>query len=71
MPFKITHTKWLETEVARVMGVILMPKFWHRAWTDQSLKVALNDIGLDYSLPEVEELNDELHKLSIVEDVPG
>lgn len=69
MPFKVTDKKWLEKESARVGEIILMPKFWHRAWTDQSLHEALNGLGLTYSLPEVRLLNDELHNQGIVEDI--
>lgn len=69
MPFKVTDTKWLETESARVTSIILMPKFWHRAWTDNSLQATLAEIGLYYSMPEIRELNDELHKQGSVEDV--
>jgi len=68
MPFEVKHDKYLATELERVTSIILMPKFWNRAWTIQSLKTALNDIGLDYSLPQIKELNEELHKAGIVED---
>jgi len=68
MAFKVTDAKWLEVESARVASLILMPKFWHRAWTRQSLKQELDKIGLEYSMPEIELLNDELHKQGIVED---
>lgn len=70
-PFKVKHSKWLEIETSRVEALILMPKFWHRDWTPQSLQEALLEIGLEYSLPQVEELNDEMHRQGIVEDIPG
>lgn len=69
MPFKVTREKWLETETSRVVDIILGVKFWHKAWTPQSLRKALAEIGLDYSLPQVREINDELHRRGIVEDV--
>ncbi len=68
MPFKVKHAKWLETEVARVGGLLLIHKFWHRAWTKSSLKQSLADLGLSYSMPEIKELNDALHAAGIVED---
>jgi len=68
MPFKVAPAKWLEKEGDRVEEIILMPKFWHRAWTPDSLKDALNELGLEYSLPEVQELNNELHRRGVVED---
>lgn len=70
MPFRVSHTKWLATETDRVQAIILMPKFWHRAWTPQSLQEALLDIGLDYSMPQILEINEELHRRTVVEDVP-
>lgn len=69
-PWRVTHATWLTTELERVKSILLVPKFWHRAWTVQSLKEALGDIGLVYSIPQLQEINDELHRLGIVEDVP-
>jgi hypothetical protein len=68
-PWRVTHAVWLATETERVKDLILVPKFWHHKWTPHSLKVALNDLGLDYSLPQMEEINGELHRLGVVEDV--
>lgn len=71
MSFKVTHKVWLKTEADRIESLLLMPKYWRRAWTPQSLKAELLDpIGLDYSMPEILQLNDELHTRGIVEDVP-
>lgn len=69
MPFKVAHAKWLGVETNRVESIILVPKWWHRAWTDQSLKQMLAELGLDYSMPEIQEINDELHNRGVVEDV--
>ena len=69
MPWKVTQTKWLQVETDRVESIILMPKFWHRAWTPESLQEALADIGLEYSMPEIELINDELHTRGVVEDL--
>jgi len=68
MPFKVATAKWLQVEADRVEAIILMPRFWHRAWTPQSLKTTLEEMGLGYSLPEVEEINEELHNRGVVED---
>ena len=71
MPWKVEHARWLQVETDRVASIILMPKYWHRAWTPQSLKEELKEpIGLEYSLPEVEEINGELHRRGVVADVP-
>ena len=69
MPFKVTDAKWLETEGNRVEQIILMPKYWHRAWTRQSLQQALlKEVGLEYSANQIALINDELHARGIVED---
>ena len=70
MPFKVKLDRWLETETNRVGDLLLLPKFWNRAWTPQSLKEAISEIGLNYSMTEIEKINDELHNRGIVEDVP-
>lgn len=70
MAFKVSHTKWLQVETDRVEAIILMPKFWNRAWTAQSLKDALEELGLDFSLPEIQEINDQLHLRGVVTDLP-
>mgnify|MGYP001559718056 FL=1 len=69
MPFRVSHATWLRVEADRIQSIILMPRHWRRAWTPQSLQEALHDIGLDYSLPDVQALNDELHRRGVVEDV--
>jgi len=68
-PFRVKHSKWLETEAARVAEIILVPKFWNRAWSPESLKAALKELGLDYSMTDIEEIIGELHAQGIVEDV--
>ena len=68
MPWKVTHDKWLQVEADRIEALILMPRFWHRAWTAQSLQLELAAMGLAYSLPECAEINDELHRRGVVED---
>lgn len=72
MAFKVKHDVWLQNEADRVQGIIFMPKYWHRAWTPQSLKKELADpIGLHYSMSEILKINDELHRRGDVEDIPG
>ncbi len=70
MSFSVTKEKWLETESNRLAGFVLMPRFWHKTWTDKTLHEELLKIGLKYTLDEVTTLNDALHKQGIVEDVP-
>src|SRR3990167_4315111 len=69
MPWRVTDATWLAVESARIKDIILTPRHWRRAWTDQALKAALEDIGLVYSMTEIRLLNDELHRLGVVEDV--
>ena len=69
MPWKVTAAKWLQVETDRVLSIILMPKFAHRAWTPESLQEALKEIGLEYSMPEIQLINDELHTRGVVEDL--
>ena len=69
MPWKVTDATWLRVEADRVSEIILLPRYWHRAWTPQSFQEELEGIGLVYSLPEVQLLNDELHKRGVVKDV--
>ncbi len=70
MPWKIAHAHWLLVEANRIQSIIEAPRYWRRVWTPQSLQEELAVIGLNYSLPECQELNDELHKRGIVVDVP-
>lgn len=67
--FAVTHAAWLKTETDRLEAIILMPRLWGRKWTHARLKRELHDIGLDYSLAEIAEINGELHTRGIVEDV--
>jgi len=71
MPFKVSQATWLAIEAKRIQDIITSPRYWRRAWTDRALHAALEDIGLHYSLPEIRLLNDELHRLGVVEDLPG
>ena len=71
MAFKVTEEKWLENEANRIQAIIFMPRYWHRAWTPQSLKEELlNTQHLEYSLEEITTINDELHRRGDVEDIP-
>lgn len=70
MPWRVSYANWLQVETDRVQQIILMPRHWHRVWTAKSLQAELAEIGLDYSRPECEQINDELHRRGIVEDVP-
>ena len=69
MAWKVTKAKWLQVETDRVESIVLMPKFWRRVWTPESLQGALKGIGLEYSMPDVQLINDELHTRGVVEDL--
>ncbi len=70
MPWKVTDAKWLQVESDRVEAIVLMPKFWRRGWDVAGLKEALDEIGLEYSTPELTLINDELHTRNVVADLP-
>jgi hypothetical protein len=70
MPWKVARAHWLAVEADRVQAIIEMPKFWHRAWTLESLHAALEEIHMFYSMQDVEAINDELHARGVVEDLP-
>lgn len=72
MPWKVAAAKWLQVETDRIEAIILMPRYWNRAWTPESLKDELKETQhLIYSLPEIELINDELHARGVVEDIGG
>ncbi len=68
-PFAVTHATWLRTESDRIEQIILAPRLWGRKWTHKRLQRELADIGLEYTIEQIAELNDELHQRLIVEDV--
>ncbi len=67
--FRVTHATWLATETERVRDILIGIKFWGVKWDHKRLQKELGDIGLNYSMAEIAELNDELHKRLIVEDI--
>ncbi len=70
MPWKIAHAHWLEIETDRVQAIIEMPRYWHHAWTPESLKAEIEGTQkLEYSLPEIQKISDELHRRGVVEDL--
>lgn len=68
MAFKLKRAVALKICTDQVEAIITMPRFRDTEWTDVSLKKYLDDIGLDYTLQEVQLINDELHKRGIVEN---
>ncbi|MBI2869389.1 MAG: hypothetical protein HYX96_06155 [Chloroflexi bacterium] len=67
--FAVSHETWLKTEGDRIQGFILMPRFWGARWDHRRLQKELAEAGLGYTLDQIAELNDELHKRGIVADV--
>lgn len=70
MAFKVNQETWLKTEGDRLAAILVLPKFWGQTWNHPKLRKALADIGLNYSVDEINLLNDEMHTRGIVEDVP-
>ncbi len=72
MPWGIAHAHWLKLETDRIQSIIEMPRYWHRSWTPESLKEEIEGTQkLEYSLPEIKEISDELLKRGVVEDLGG
>ena len=69
MAYRVIHDVWLATESARIRDFVLMPRFWGVKWDDKRLLKELNDVGMGYTLDQVRELNDQLHKDGVVEDI--
>ncbi len=69
IPFAVTHATWIKTETDRIGEIILTPRFRGRAWTHKRLQRELADIGLEYTIAQIAELTDDLHKRGVVEDV--
>ena len=70
MSFKLKPKVALKVCADQVEALITMPRHRIQEWTPESLHKYLIGIGLDYTLEEVERLNDELHTRGIVEDIP-
>ncbi len=69
MPWKGAYSRWLQVETDRIQAIIETPRYWHRAWTPQSLQAELLETQhLEYSLPQLQAINDELHRRGVVED---
>lgn len=69
MSFRVKRSKVLQVCTDQVADIVLMPQLRNNVWTDESLQVYLAGMGLDYTLEEVQHINDELHTRGIVEDV--
>lgn len=53
----------------QVQAIIKTPRQRYTEWTDESLQAYLAELGLDYTLEEIQIINDELHTRGVVEDV--
>jgi len=69
MPYKVKPSVWLSEESERVKKLLLMPRLQGRAWTDQSLRAELREIGLAYTPPEIKAISDKLLADGLVESV--
>jgi len=69
MAFRVKKAKMLQLCTDQVESFITMARFRNTVWTDEKLHWELTHIGLDYTLEEVQRMNDELHTRGIVEDV--
>lgn len=69
MAFRVKRAKMLQVCTDQIEAIITMARFRNKVWTDKTLHWELTHIGLDYTLEEVQRMNDELHTRGIVEDV--
>ena len=70
MAYRVIPAVWLKTEADRVEAFMLMPKYWARTWTVESLKQELDKAGMEYSTGDVELIGAELVTRGIIEVVP-
>lgn len=69
MAYKVTAATWLTMETERVRKIILMPRFWGKRWNPKKLQDALNDLGLDYSRNDVQDIIDQLIADGVLEEL--
>lgn len=69
MAFQLTKETRLKVCGDQVQALISRPRFRDTVWTDKTLHKYLTEAGLDYTLEEVQALNDEMHSRKVVEDV--
>lgn len=70
MAFRIKRSVALKVCSDQVEVIITRPRFRDKEWTDVTLREYLvKDLGLDYTLEEIQHINDELHDRGIIEDI--
>lgn len=70
MSFRLKAKVALKVCADQVEVLIANPAQRTTEWTAESLHKYLLGLGLDYTLEEVQRLNDEMHARGIVEDIP-
>jgi hypothetical protein len=66
--FKVTDTSFNKTEADRIISVISMPKYHHRAWTPKKLRVELSGLGLEYSESEMAGIIVTIKSMGVIAD---
>lgn len=69
MPWQVKPSIWLKTETDKVEGIILLPKYWSTVWTEATLRVALEGVGVTYSAGQITLIGAELLRRGILEAV--
>jgi len=65
--FRIKPATSLKVCTDQVASIMSSPRYRNATWTLENMRKRLVDIGLDYTLKEVELINTELIKRGIVE----
>jgi len=69
MAYRVNPVFWLKTEADRVEGIVLMNEYWGATWTAESLRLAMQGKGLEYSTAQMEVIAAELVKRKVFEEV--
>jgi len=67
--YRLTTTAWLAREVERAKGILLVHMQPDRGYTAEELLTMLADYGLDYSIPEYQQIGKVLISQGVIEQV--
>ena len=68
MGYILKSEYWLKSETDRVEGLILKPSNWSTTWEASSLQLSLKDQGLTYTVPQCQEILEELKERNVLKE---
>ncbi len=68
--YRVRQTVWLNTESERVGAVLRLPRLWGKAWTPNKLRKEMSDLGLDYTMVEINLVLTDLLARGVIDIVP-